>query len=110
MQNKKVIKLVSVFLCIVITLTAATYSFAADSSLSSPLSDKNSQSDASQEQSSESTTKDLRPFEDQLADIQNHIAEMEQKIKEAEQNQKVTLDYINLIDSRIGYLNKELTL
>ena len=110
MQNKKVIKLVSVFLCIVITLTAATYSFASDNSLNSSLSDKNSQSDTSQEQPSESTTKDLRPFEDQLADIQNHIAEMEQKIKEAEQNQKVTLDYINLIDSRIGYLNKELTL
>lgn len=110
MKNKKTVKVVSIFLCLVLILTAATYSFAAENSLPSSLSHENSQSDGSQEQPSESTTKDLRPFEDQLKDIQDHIAEMEQKIKEAEKNQKVTLDYINLIDSRIGYLNKELTL
>ena len=76
MKNKKTVKVVSIFLCLVLILTAATYSFAAENSLSSSLSDENSQSDGSQEQPSESTTKDLRPFEDQLKDIQDHIAEM----------------------------------
>lgn len=58
----------------------------------------------------DTTVQDTRPFEEQLADIRDHIAEMDKLIANAEKDSEGTMDYIDLIDNRIGYLNEELTL
>lgn len=116
MQHKRFVKCISVLMCMVL-LAAGISAYAADNPLAGDLPLDNSTTAAGEgttasqgTTSGETTTQDTRPFEEQLSDIRTHIAEMDKLIAEAEKESKGTLEYIDLIDNRIGYLNEELTL
>lgn len=114
MQHKRFVKCISVLMCLAM-LAAGISAYAADNPLAGapPLEQSTSASGettGSASDTGETTTKDTRPFEDQLSDIRDHIAQMDKLIADAEKNSKGTMEYIDLIDNRIGYLNEELTL
>ena len=49
-------------------------------------------------------------LQDQKADLAQKLKDSEEKLSKFSAEQKVTAEYINALDEKIGYLNEDLTL
>lgn len=107
MQHKNLIKLFSAVLCAVMLFTLYTsgfYSYAEESEETTA---------ASEEETTESEKSKLevqKQLEAQKKEFEKNIAELDAKLEALASQSKNTEEYIDTLDAKIGYVNKQLTL
>lgn len=114
-MNKRFLSLLLAII-VVVTSTVSFVAYAADEEESSAPA---TSSDETTTDKSESTNdKDnekakaeaKKALEEQQKALEQNLADAEKKLAELEKNSKVTAEYIDTLDQKIGYINEQLTL
>lgn len=113
-MNKRFLSLLLAVI-VVVTSTVSFIAYAADEEETSA---PETSSDVAVTDKSESTTIDnekakaeaKRALEEQQKTLEQNLADAEKKLAELEKSSKVTAEYIDTLDQKIGYINEQLTL
>ncbi len=108
-MNKKILSLFMAFI-IVLSSGMSFAAFADDTDESTTQEDVITTEPDSEKKPTISKEEAQKKLEEQQKELEKNLAEAEKKLAELEKSSKGTIEYIDTLDQKIGYINEQLTI